>query len=322
MEQLRQTLMHRVFLHVLNHELTTVHLEDPAHILDIGTGTGEWAIRVAELFPDCEVVGTDISATAETQGVPMNVFFEVEDAEDWERLPDLYDLIHLRNMEGAFLDWGAMYDNVFYSLKPGGCIEVQDFDNIASATGFMSGFAPDSSIHALQRDILIASEMSRRTLGVEHMNPRLFLDAGFVDVHSTEYVIPISVAEKTAGKIWLIACLDAFEAMCLRLLTEYMNWDPNECKAACEEAARELANLAKDPEKSKTLQMKMIVVTARKPFDAPMAVTPQACGSRSPSVQSQLEGTPAPNPIRASREPSPLAMDSGTPEQPRQPLST
>src|SRR5688572_17952668 len=93
MEQLRLALLHRVYLHVLNHELTTVHLDSPEHILDIGTGTGEWAIRIAELFPHCEVVGTDISATAETQGVPMNVFFEIEDAEDWERLPDLYDLI-------------------------------------------------------------------------------------------------------------------------------------------------------------------------------------------------------------------------------------
>ncbi|KAL2205017.1 S-adenosyl-L-methionine-dependent methyltransferase, partial [Sarocladium strictum] len=265
MEQLRMTLLHRVYLHVLNNELTTVPLNNPEHILDIGTGTGEWAIRVAELFPLCEVVGTDISATAETQGVPMNVFFEVEDAEEWERLPDLYDLIHFRDMEGAFGDWAAMYANVYYSLKPGGYVEVQDFDSVEGLSKFFAQFSPDSSVHALQRDLLLASEKAGRTRGTSHMHPRVFLDAGFVDVRATEYAIPISVAEKTAGKIWLIACLDAWEAMCLRLLTEQMDWDPDECKAACEEAARELANLAKDPEKSKGLQVKMVVVTARKP---------------------------------------------------------
>ena len=62
---------------------------------------------------------------------------EVEDAEDWERLPDFYDLIHFRNMEGAFTDWPLMYDNVFYSLKPGGWIEVQDFDTVDGMGKFM-----------------------------------------------------------------------------------------------------------------------------------------------------------------------------------------
>lgn len=317
LEQLRMALLHQVFLHVLNHELTTVHLEDPKHVLDIGTGTGEWAIRMAELHPKCEIVGTDISAIAETKGVPMNVFFEIEDAEEWERLPDLYDLVHFRGMEGAFEDWRLMYENVFYSLKPGGYIEVQDLDTVNGLDRFMSTFGPDSIVYSLHRDLAIASEKSGRRLGVANMDPQYFTDAGYVDVKVTRYEIPITVAEKTAGKIWLIACLDAFEAMCLRLLTEYMDWDPDDCKAACEEAARELANLAKDPDKSMGLLVNMVVVTARKPLDAPPSRAHRGATSSSPSMQSQVDPATRAVPMDMSRETSPIAMDPGPSQQVR-----
>ena len=35
----------------------------PKHILDIGTGTGMWAIEMADEFPEAEIVGTDLSPT-------------------------------------------------------------------------------------------------------------------------------------------------------------------------------------------------------------------------------------------------------------------
>lgn len=287
-EQLRLHLLHQVFLHVLDGELTTVQLDDPMQILDVGTGTGEWPIRMAEMYSDCEVVGTDISAIAETQSVPLNVFFEIEDARDWDRQADFYDLIHFRLMDGAFTNWTSVYDNVYYSLQPGGWIEVQDFDLGASGLAkFFSQFPPESRAHELQRDFLVASEMAGRSRCLAHMNPRILMDAGFVDVRATEYVIPITIAEKSIGKVWLIACLDALEATYLRLLTEYMDWDPDDCKAACEDAARELAELAKDPEKSKELQVKLVILAARKPVDAPLAKTPQLPPTEAPSMGSE-----------------------------------
>lgn len=288
-EQMRQSLVHQVFLHVLGGQHSTIHLDNPTHILDVGTGTGEWAIKMAEHHPDCEVVGTDIAAVAETHSVPMNVFFEIEDAEDWDRSPNFYDLIHFRTMEGAFKDWKFIYDNVFYSLKPGGWIELQDFDTTEGLNKFVDQFSPDSIVHTLLSDLAIAAERSGRKRGNAHMNARMFMEAGFVDVRVTEYTIPITVAEKSAGKIWLIACLDAFEAMCLRLLVEQMGWDPDKCKAACEAAARELAELAKNPEKSKGMLTKTCVVVGRKPFDAPATTPPRMRQSKSPDLEPCME---------------------------------
>ncbi|CAM1502891.1 Fc.00g076670.m01.CDS01 [Cosmosporella sp. VM-42] len=311
-EQMRLALQHQVFIHVLEGELTLAPIQDPTHILDVGTGTGEWAIKMAEILPHCEVVGTDISAIAETRSVPMNVFFEIEDAEDWDRHPEQYDLIHFRCMEGAFQNWRFIYDSVFFSLKPGGWVEVQDFDSAEGFSRFVDQFPPDSPMITLNRDLAEAAEKSGRPRGTGHLDPRLFMEAGFVDIRVTEYVIPITVAERSAGKIWLISCLDALEANCLRLLTTYMGWDPEKCKAACEAAAREMANLAKDPEKSRGLQVKMRVVVARKPLDAPPSDMPPSPFERTSSPSSEMvvdEGSPDPT-LRAADE------ESLEPEQP------
>ncbi|ODA82610.1 hypothetical protein RJ55_01118 [Drechmeria coniospora] len=267
-EQLRLSLQHQVFLHLLDGELTCVELNDPTFVLDVGTGTGEWAIRMAEMYPDCEVVGTDISAMADTKRVPLNVFFEIEDAEEWERPADHYDLIHFRCLEGAFRDWRSMYDSVYNSLKPGGWIEMIDFDSLESVKIWFTAFSEGSPIFDMAGDLEIAAEKIGRKRGISHMDPQLLMEAGFVDVRVTEHSIPMRVGEKSAGKLWLISCLDALEANCLRLLTQVMGWDPDKCKAACEKAARELAQLAKDPVKAKGLLVKARTVMARKPQEA------------------------------------------------------
>ncbi|KAJ6444697.1 protein phosphatase PP2A regulatory subunit A [Purpureocillium lavendulum] len=267
-EQLRLSIQHQVFLHLLDGELTCVPLDDPSHILDVGTGPGEWAIRMAELFPDCEVVGTDISAVAETERVPQNVFFEIEDAEEWDRAADHYDLIHFWCLEGAFRDWRSIYDNAYDSLKPGGWIELVDFDSIESVHLWFRVFSEGSPIFDMARDLEIAAERVGKKRGISHMDPQLLMEAGFVDVRVTEHSIPMKISEKSAGKLWLISCLDGLEANCLRLLTQVMGWDPDKCKAACEQAARELAQLAKDPEKATGLRVKALTVSARKPLEA------------------------------------------------------
>ena len=253
---------------MLDGELTTAPLEQPTAILDVGTGTGDWAIAMGERYPDADVTGVDISAMQDTR-VPPNVVFEIDNADDeWDRPRDAYDLVHMRNMTGAFRDWSFIYDQAFLHLKPGGWLEMLDFDDQEGFKKFLSVFPPESDLHLLARDLAVAAVRSGRPRGMAHMDPRLLMDAGFVDIKTTEHIIPINIYERhrgSAGKIWLAACLTGLEAVCLRPLTHHMGWDPERLKRVCENVAHEMKCFAFDRQKSKGLIIKLRIVVGRKP---------------------------------------------------------
>ena len=59
-EQDRLDMHHEILLQVMKGELLLAPLKDPHRILDIGTGTGIWAVDVGDKFPAAEVIGTDL----------------------------------------------------------------------------------------------------------------------------------------------------------------------------------------------------------------------------------------------------------------------
>ncbi|KAI1326413.1 S-adenosyl-L-methionine-dependent methyltransferase [Xylariaceae sp. FL0255] len=279
-EQVRLQLLNQVYLKIMDGELTTVLLEGPSHILDVGTGVGEWAIDMAEAYPDCDVTGTDISNIFERR-VPQNVYWEVDDAEmEWERPSNYYDLIHFRDMMGAFSNWSDVYKSAFKCLKPGGWIEVLDFDDRNGFADLFSYIETDSLLHKLAHDLQEASVLSGRPRGVEHLEPRLLVNAGYVDVKLTEYSIPLKTQDGSTGKFWLLACLNGMEPICMRLLTKYKGWHPDDVRMGCEMVGEELMTLVHDPKRAKSFVVKLRVLTGRKPGHWPVALPSIMNGTR------------------------------------------
>lgn len=71
-----------------------------------------WHSDFADQFPDCQVVGTDLSPT-QPREVPPNLQFEIDDAcSEWVYTKESFDFIHIRGMYGSVSDWPALYEEV------------------------------------------------------------------------------------------------------------------------------------------------------------------------------------------------------------------
>lgn len=78
--------------------------DDITHVLDIGTGTGIWAIEFAHQHPSCDITGTDLSPIQPDQ-VPSNVRFVIDDAEEQWAFNQKFDYVHVRVMIISIRDW-------------------------------------------------------------------------------------------------------------------------------------------------------------------------------------------------------------------------
>lgn len=120
----QQDIAHHAWRLALSHQLYLAPIQNPNRILDVGTGTGIWAIEMAETFPNAEVVGTDLSPIQPTW-VPPNCIFEVDDVTlEWTFRKDSFDFIHSREMFGSIADWEEYFRQCYLHLKPGGYVEA------------------------------------------------------------------------------------------------------------------------------------------------------------------------------------------------------
>jgi trans-aconitate methyltransferase len=94
-------------------------------VLDVGTGTGIWAMEFADEFPGAIVVANDLSPI-QPRWVPPNVQFEIDNVEDVWPFSQPLDYIHIRNMGAAIADWPRLCAQAMQHLKPGGWIEIQE----------------------------------------------------------------------------------------------------------------------------------------------------------------------------------------------------
>ncbi|KAJ5355250.1 uncharacterized protein N7496_012462 [Penicillium cataractarum] len=188
-EQDRQDLLHHVRNLVLNGALFRAPLEPSIQrALDIGTGTGIWAIDFADSYPSAEVIGTDLSPI-QPSWVPPNLRFLVDDAEEpWLFSANRpFDFIHARDLGGAIADWPRLLRQAYKHLKPGGWIELQEFEVMLKSDDDTLKLAP--TLCEYLRRLQEASEAFQRPMNIAEGHRGRLVEAGFEKVRDEVYKV-------------------------------------------------------------------------------------------------------------------------------------
>ncbi|KAG4256681.1 hypothetical protein FPRO03_03691 [Fusarium proliferatum] len=213
--------------------------------LDVGTGSGIWAIDFADQFPQAEVTATDLSPT-QPKWVPPNVRFEIDDAtETWTWKDNTFDFIHMRYLFGAIQDWTALYQQAYRVCTPGGWVESVEAD-----IHFRSddGTAEEQEVYKLCNKLYEeGGKAIGRTFFVHDLQPKGMEDAGFVDIKTVDYKIPIGDWPKDprlaeVGRFVKLTLENDMEGYTLLLWNNVLQWPKDEYQVFLMQSRKALRN--------------------------------------------------------------------------------
>ncbi|KAM5383758.1 hypothetical protein ACJZ2D_001747 [Fusarium nematophilum] len=242
-EQDRMDLVHHLYRLLLGGKLFLSPIADaPQRVLDLGTGTGIWAMDFADEYPSAEVVGTDLSPI-QPKWTPPNCVFEVDDFEaDWLYRKQ-FDFIHGRELEGCIADDDQLFRQAFEHLAPGGYVEFQ-----ATYPRFLSDDGTADKAENAQSWLKVLLEGSAKfgksLEGAINWKEKLEA-AGFIDVQQEIRKIPIGAWPKDPklkemGRYQGIQQIQAVESYTPRIFSTVLGWKEEEVQAYVAKVRKDL----------------------------------------------------------------------------------
>ncbi|KAI1140752.1 S-adenosyl-L-methionine-dependent methyltransferase [Hypoxylon sp. FL0543] len=235
-EQEREDMKHAMVKLLCQHLHFAPIGDNPQEILDVGTGTGIWAIEMGDAYPGANVLGIDLSPI-QPPWVPPNVRFMVDDVESpWLHPKNHFDYIHSRHTIMAIKDWQKLLRTSYEHLKPGGWLELQEIHHF-----------PQSNNNSLAADHPVAQYWKYVDEGLENLGVNfrfsdegriaaLMRQCGFVNVTERVFHIPIgkwpkNKTLKSVGLYWKTILLDGIQAIALGPMTRGLHWRREQVEA-------------------------------------------------------------------------------------------
>lgn len=224
-------LFHHIFRRVASNKLfhAPIARNDMKKVLDVGTGTGIWAIDVADEFPEAQVMATDISPI-QPDFLPPNLANFIEDCTSvWSWPDDCFDLVHIRCLNGSVKSWETLFKDAYRCVKPGGYVESCELSvRIESDDGSVT---KNSCMYRWGELFTDAAKVLGRSFTVieDDLQRKGMEEAGFVDIQEKEFKIPLGIwpAEpvmKEIGILMLAAMVSDLEGFALDVATSIKGW--------------------------------------------------------------------------------------------------
>ncbi|PGH00830.1 hypothetical protein AJ79_08081 [Helicocarpus griseus UAMH5409] len=226
-EQEREDMKHGMIVKLCDGKLHYAPVENPQRTIDVGTGTGVWAIDMGDEYPSAEILGIDLSPI-QPIWVPPNVRFMVDDAESpWLHPDNHFDYVHIRHLASAIKDFPKLFQVAYQKLKPGGWIEIQDLY-----------YRPHSDDNTIPEDYAYSKWLGLLQEGLARYSVDLLAppkyadylrDAGFRNVSQRLFKVPIGVwpKDKTLKKIGLYnRCMivDGLQGSSMKPFNKGLGW--------------------------------------------------------------------------------------------------
>ncbi|PGH27955.1 hypothetical protein AJ80_00209 [Polytolypa hystricis UAMH7299] len=188
----RLDIQHKVFNKVFDERLIFPPVVQPRRILDCGYGSGAWAVEVAEQYPQCEVIGIDITPHMKPDDTPENLWLQLDDLNrTFTFPPNYFDLVHSRMVASGLNQqrWPRYVRDIARSLKRGGWVQmVEVYFNVQSDNGTIT------DQHALRQwsTKYVRSLEDLKDLRIGMRLGTLLSSAGLVDVETKMIPLPLS----------------------------------------------------------------------------------------------------------------------------------
>jgi ubiquinone/menaquinone biosynthesis C-methylase UbiE len=159
-------------------------IAQPAHVLDVGCGTGRWLVEMAQEFSQADLIGVDLKLPeAGTALFPPNCHFQEGNALDGLSFEDSsFDFVHQRLLIFAIplLRWQQLVDELVRVTRRGGWVELTEVNPFFEQMGPATERIVDLIVQTmLQRgfDLTISQRMSTLlgTAGLKRVETRVQL---------------------------------------------------------------------------------------------------------------------------------------------------